>query len=132
MIIGIGSDLLKQDRIKRIFIKFPHLLVKKLLHNDEHVSFENMDNINQVKFLAKKFSVTEAFSKALGTGIGAYCNFRDLILKNNEHGKPILSITGSTKQYLKTLNAHVKIHITFSDETIKDEILVLSTVILEA
>ncbi len=45
-------------------------------------------------FLAKRFAAKEAFSKALGTGIGRVVSFQDLTIRNNENGKPIYQPSG--------------------------------------
>jgi len=75
LIIGIGNDIVE---IKRINLK----LEKKIL-----TEFEKKDKKIDAQYLAGRFSLKEAFFKALGTGIGEN-SFKDVSFINNIKGKP--------------------------------------------
>lgn len=91
MIIGIGTDILKIDRIEAIFKKYGTRLTDRLLHNKEKAKLEQIAENKMASFLAKRFAAKEAISKALGTGIGKV-GFKDIIILNNTQGKPYAEI----------------------------------------
>jgi Phosphopantetheinyl transferase (holo-ACP synthase) len=43
-----------------------------------------------LEFLAGRYAVKEAFSKAMGTGIGKTVTFQNISVSNNEKGQPIV------------------------------------------
>ena len=67
-------------------------------------------------FCAKRFAAKEAFSKALGTGIGRVVSFQDLTVRNNDNGKPHFIPSEKLRLYL--LEKGVKqAHLSISDES---------------
>ncbi|MDN6194779.1 MAG: holo-ACP synthase [Alkalibacterium sp.] len=89
MIVGIGLDVVEIDRIKKAYIKnkrFAH----KVLTNEEFKLFSGLKGKRQYEFLAGRFSVKEAFAKAMGTGIGKV-SFLDVELLPDPLGKPIVT-----------------------------------------
>ncbi len=52
--------------------------------------FTNLKGRRQIEYLAGRWSAKEAFSKAMGTGIGQL-GFQDLEVLNNERGAPYFS-----------------------------------------
>lgn len=93
-IIGIGTDIVKISRIKRIFKKYPKGFAERILHKNE---LKILKHHNSPKsFLAKRFSAKEAVAKALGTGIANGVAFQEIEISNNEQGQPILSLHGRT------------------------------------
>lgn len=48
----------------------------------------------QAEFLAGRFAAKEAFVKAAGTGISKDYNWHDIIVANEESGKPIINVKG--------------------------------------
>ena len=61
---------------------------------------------------------TEAFSKALGTGIAKGINFNEIIVLNKKSGKPYISFIGQTKETInkKFKRKKAKISLSLSDE----------------
>jgi holo-[acyl-carrier protein] synthase len=59
-----------------------------------------------VEFLAGRFAVKEAYSKALGTGIGEEISFQDIEVINDERGKPIIHLL---KEFSEPSTIHVSI-----------------------
>ena len=53
--------------------------------------------------MSKKFCVKEAFSKAIGTGIGRGINFNDISVLNNILGKPIICLNDKAINFLEEL-----------------------------
>lgn len=118
MILGIGVDLLNINRIKDLFLKFNDKLSKKILSENElHDYKRSKDKIN---FLAKKFCAKEAFSKALGTGIGRGINFKDITITNDILGKPIITLSDNGFIFIENLFKknikNIQFNISITDE----------------
>ena len=124
MIIGIGIDLISNDRIKKIIKKFDQNFKEKIFSKNELNDFENryknQEKLNQnaINFFAKRFASKEAFSKALGTGIGRGIDFNDIEISNDKLGKPFIKILNNKEAKIKEiLNCkEFIIHLTISDE----------------
>ena len=93
-IIGIGTDLVKISRIKRIFKKYPTGFAERILHRNELTIMKGLKDPKT--YIAKRFSAKEAVAKALGTGIAQGVAFQDIEISNNENGQPILTLHGKT------------------------------------
>ena len=90
MITGIGTDVVRIDRIQNLLTKFGDKFVSRILSPSEIVKFNAIGR--DVSFLAKRFAAKEAVSKAFGTGIGNEIEFKDIIITNNKAGCPIVNI----------------------------------------
>lgn len=89
MIFGIGLDLADIHRIEDAYKKrgtFP----QRVLTPAELILFHEKKGKRQMEFLAGRFAAKEAFSKALGTGIGKI-GFLDIEILPNEKGQPIVT-----------------------------------------
>ena len=113
-ILGIGVDIIKNDRIKRS-IKNKNFLLRLFtlgeIKNSEHIK-------NKVSYYAKKFAAKEAFSKALGTGFRRGLNFKDIEILNDNLGKPYYRLNKRLKKLILK-NQKVKnfdIFLSVSDE----------------
>lgn len=89
MIEGIGIDLVELDRIEALLERQPDFPAR-ILTEREMTRFLELSNHRQIEFLAGRFSAKEAFSKALGTGIGENMSFLDVEILPNEVNKPIV------------------------------------------
>lgn len=99
MIKGIGTDIVELERISRA--NKDDRLARRILSDKELEKYHSMRNTGRkTEFLAGRFAVKEAYSKALGSGIGANISFSDISCMNHDSGKPIL---------LNDENAHVSI-----------------------
>ncbi|XBC43536.1 MAG: holo-ACP synthase [Buchnera aphidicola (Meitanaphis flavogallis)] len=112
-IIGIGIDILSITRIKKIMHKLEEKFLYQILSNYELNEYKKSKN--PIVFLAKRFSVKEAASKALGTGIKHGVKFNNFELYHNHLGKPSLRLLKKAKKIAKNLNIN-SIHVSLSDE----------------
>ena len=73
---------------------------------------------NKTNYYAKRFAAKEAFYKALGTGIRNGYSFKDVSIKNDKYGKPLININNKIKKmiYKKFKVKKFKIHLSLSDE----------------
>ena len=117
MILGTGIDLLKVSRIKKLLDNYGDIFVKKVF--SEYEIKKNKNITLKVSKIAKSFATKEAFVKALGTGFTKKISFKDISLKNEENGKPIIDLSNRVQDYLKkkTPNGYKTIiNVSISDE----------------
>ena len=114
MIYGVGTDIVSIDRIKDIISKNRDGFIKRVLTDHEQALFAN--KADSPAFCAKRFAAKEAFSKALGTGIGKEVSFQDLTVRNNENGKPHFIPSEKLRLYLLAKGIK-KAHLSISDES---------------
>ena len=72
-ILGLGSDIINIQRIEKILKNNKEKFLKKIFNPKESIPNQNI-----TEFVAKNFAVKEAFSKALGSGIGKVINFKEI------------------------------------------------------
>ena len=113
MIFGIGTDILRIDRIATTYERFGGHFVDRLLMPEERILFERTRN--PVRFLAMRFAAKEAVAKALGTGIGRGVSWQDITIFNDENGAPKARLTGGALDRLHLIGAH-NCHLSISDE----------------
>ena len=114
MIYGVGTDIVNIERIGKILLKNREGFIKRVLTEHEQALFTN--KADSAAFCAKRFAAKEAFSKALGTGIGRAVSFQDLTIRNNDNVKPHFIPSEKLRLYL--LEKGVKqAHLSISDES---------------
>jgi holo-[acyl-carrier protein] synthase len=89
MIKGIGMDLVELSRIEQTMKN--ERFIKRVLVNKEYQVFSTLSGRRQIEFVAGRFAAKEAFSKAVGTGIGKALSWQDIEILNHSTGKPILT-----------------------------------------
>ena len=125
MIYGIGTDIVSIERIQNILNKNRDGFINRVLTEHEKALFAN--KADSAAFCAKRFAAKEAFSKALGTGIGRIVSFQDLTVRSNEHGKPYFMPSEKLRLYLQEKGIKHG-HLSISDESQN----ALAFVVLEA
>lgn len=89
MIIGHGIDLQEISSIQEAMEKNPRF-VEKVLTAAEYSHFQNLSGKRSVEYLAGRWAAKEAFSKALGTGIGKV-GFQDIEILSDTKGAPYVN-----------------------------------------
>ncbi|WP_096270951.1 holo-ACP synthase [Paucisalibacillus globulus] len=88
MIKGIGIDIIELERIKKSMEN--DRFINRILTDKEKKNYANLQHdTRKVEFVAGRFAAKEAFSKAMGTGIGSL-SFQDITILNDEHGAPFI------------------------------------------
>ncbi|MDQ7044375.1 MAG: holo-ACP synthase [Sulfurimonas sp.] len=82
----IGIDLIKTSRMDRLMQRFGEKALLRFLSPIE------ISLVKNYKTAAGFWAVKEAFSKALGTGIGKECNFHDIVICKTDKGAPYLRL----------------------------------------
>lgn len=106
MIIGIGTDICEINRIQP-----GSGFANKILSEKELLILSSKKN--KQAYLAKRFCVKEAVSKAFGCGIGSKVSFKDISVLNDTNGKPYIEISDIAKAKLAD---YTNIHVSISDE----------------
>jgi len=112
-IIGIGTDLVKISRIKKIYKKYPMGFSQRILHSNELTILEA--HPSPKTFIAKRFAAKEALAKALGTGIAKGVSFRDIEVSNDDNGQPKLTLHGKTQNIAEKLGVN-RVFLSLTDE----------------
>ena len=89
MIVGHGIDIEELASIESAVTRHEGF-AKRVLTAKEMERFTSLKGCRQIEYLAGRWSAKEAFSKAMGTGIGKL-GFQDLEVLNNERGAPYFS-----------------------------------------
>ena len=89
MIVGHGIDIEALASIQNAVEKREGF-ARRVLTDKEMERFASLKGRRQIEYLAGRWSAKEAFSKAMGTGIGKL-GFQDLEVLNNERGTPYFS-----------------------------------------
>ena len=125
-ILGIGTDIVKNTRIKRLLKtkKF----ISRIFSQKEIKKSQNLSN--KTTYFSKKFAAKEAFLKAVGTGITEGINFKDITVTNTNNGKPKILINSKVKKFVrqKLTKKKINIFVSISDEAEYS----ISLVIIEA
>jgi holo-[acyl-carrier protein] synthase len=115
MICGIGTDLTDIKRIKKLLKgDRKDAFMRRVLTTKEMELAELHENRLQ-EYVAGRFAVKEAVSKALGCGIGGKLSFQDIEVVSDTLGKPVCHISDCT--WIKLGYAHpirMRVHVTIT------------------
>ncbi len=114
MIHGIGTDLVVIRRIEDALSRFGDRFLRRIL--DQTEVNEYAKSAQPVRFLAKRFAVKEAFSKAYGTGIGDTVGWHDVTVSHDKLGRPLIQTSARLNDLLLAQGITEK-HLTITDET---------------
>lgn len=90
--IGVGTDILKMQRIDEVVGRLGNKFVQRILTPSEQREYQACSQPNRL--LAKRFAAKEAVAKALGTGIGRGVSWQDITIGHDAHGAPRVVLSG--------------------------------------
>jgi len=114
MIHGIGTDIVKIDRIASIFERHGDRLARHILMDAEMATFQG-DRRPQ-RFLAMRFAAKEAVVKAMGTGFADGMWLRDVGVVKNALGRPEIIWSERGRERCSQLSIG-ETHLTLSDDS---------------
>jgi holo-[acyl-carrier protein] synthase len=117
MIIGIGSDLIDVERIRRTIERHGERFLSRIYTETERKRAER--RANRVETYAKRFAAKEACAKALGTGLRQGVFWRDMGVVNLPSGRPTMRLTGGALRRLQDITpqgCEARIDVTITDE----------------
>lgn len=113
MIFGIGTDILRLDRVAATYERFGRHFVERLLLPEELRGFESAGQ--PIRFLAMRFAAKEAIVKAMGTGFANGMWIRDAGILPDARGRPGIIYSERGRQVCRDLGIGEG-HVTLSDE----------------
>jgi holo-[acyl-carrier protein] synthase len=99
MIKGIGVDIIEINRIEELVTK-NEKFIHRILTEAEKDAYMLLNDRRKMEYLAGRFAAKEAFSKAMGTGIGKNLQFIDIEVSQDSFGKPFISKPFATGVHL--------------------------------
>lgn len=113
MIYGIGTDVVRIERLQAMWDRHGERAANKLLAPIERAAFAAAKD--KGRFLAKRFAAKEAFAKAFGTGVCPPATLSAIAVTHNPLGKPVFVFDGDLAGVIaqQGLSAHLSI----SDES---------------
>jgi holo-[acyl-carrier protein] synthase len=113
MIFGIGTDILRVERIAAAYERFGRRFAERLLMPAELEAFGR--HKRPVRFLAMRFAAKEAIVKALGTGFAHGVWIRDVGFMPDRRGRPEVIFSPRGRLVADALGAGEG-HVSLSDE----------------
>ncbi|WP_109478086.1 holo-ACP synthase [Paraburkholderia sp. C35] len=116
-IYGIGTDIVQVSRVAAVMERTNGRFAEKVLGPDELRIYHARNARSQVRgiaFLATRFSVKEAFSKAIGLGMRWPMTWRALQTLNEPSGRPMCVASGELADWLTERG--ITSRVTLSDE----------------
>ncbi|OGV48094.1 MAG: holo-[acyl-carrier-protein] synthase [Lentisphaerae bacterium GWF2_52_8] len=113
MILGIGTDIVEIERFRRLIERHGDLFLSRIFSEEERS--EAASRRDPAPYFAGRWAAKEAFSKALGCGIGAKCAWLELMVCNNASGKPEMKCQGQAAKTGTALGLR-SIHLSISHE----------------
>lgn len=117
MILGVGTDIVDERRIRRSLDRFGDRFLTRIFTAAERNAAQKRGQTTL--YFAKRFAAKEAIYKAL-TGAGvAGMGWQDAEITNTENGAPQVTLTGRCKTALERLTPegyNPAINLSLSDE----------------
>ncbi len=122
MILGIGIDILETARMSKW--QQDRGFLERFMHPQELEDALGSKEDSAMLF-ASRFSVKEAFGKALGTGLRGL-QLKDIALDHDSVGRPVLALTGTALAAFRRIGG-VATHVSLSHQ----DSMVAAVVIIE-
>ena len=113
MIYGIGTDIVRIDRIRDNLERFGERFARRLLTAAELADYRV--SRQPERFLAKRFAAKEAVVKALGVGFREGLTFNLIGVIHDHYGKPGIIYSGQALAYTRAAGI-TKSLLSLSDE----------------
>ncbi|MBW2108470.1 MAG: holo-ACP synthase [Deltaproteobacteria bacterium] len=124
MIYGVGTDIVQIPRIERIVDRWGNRFIQRVFTPDE-IAYCRSKARPAARF-ALRFAAKEAFVKALGTGLKNGVTLRQIEVRKDAMGRPLLKLHATSKLICAELGIS-RSFVSLSD----DGDYALATVVLE-
>jgi holo-[acyl-carrier protein] synthase len=125
MIIGVGIDNVQSKRMKEMLLKWADR-VENRVFDEEELEYSKSKGETHLH-LAARFAAKEALFKALGKGLSEGMTWTDLMIQNDETGKPHIHLRRKAKDIADQMGvATIHVSLTHTDEC------AMAVVVLEA
>ena len=117
MILGIGTDLVNIERVRKVLDRFGDRFEKRVFSELEIQ--RSRRKYDPSSSYAKRWAAKEACSKALGIGLRMGISWKEMHIINLKSGKPELVIEGKAKDFLRDMTPKgytPKINVSLTDD----------------
>ncbi|MCR4575439.1 MAG: holo-ACP synthase [Lentisphaeria bacterium] len=114
MIVGTGIDIIECDRLQQSLDKFGQSFINYFCTESEQAAAPANPRVRLIYFAAR-WAAKEACSKALGTGFGAKCGWKDIQIEKLPSGQPFITLSGDAKATAERLGI-THLHLSISHE----------------
>ena len=117
-IAGIGTDVIRIERIARAFERQGDRFARRILGEQELVVFYNRlqrDHARGIRYLATRFAAKEAFSKAIGLGMHSPMSWPLMQTLNQPGGRPQVHLSEPLAQWCAQRFSAA--HVSLTDES---------------
>lgn len=115
-VIGLGTDIVNIERIKKIYTKYGNHFLDKILTESEKKIEKKKSSLKNIETIAKRFAAKEAISKAIGYGFSKGIHFKNIEIYNDKNGRPYANVNGKAKKILNKISKKYNIFLTLSDD----------------
>lgn len=121
MIKGIGSDLANIGRVEQSIARFGERFVRRICSDDEMTEMQQRRYATVKDYAAavsKRFAAKEACAKALGTGFRYGIEWKEIEVRHDKEGRPLLTLNGKALIQLQKIcgTADTKVWLTLADD----------------
>ena len=117
MILGIGTDLVNIERVRKVLDRFGERFENRVFSELEIQ--RSRKKFDPSSSYAKRWAAKEACSKALGIGLSMGISWKEMHIVNLQSGKPKLIIEGKAKDLLKEMTPSgysPKVNVSLTDD----------------
>ncbi|MFC5651891.1 holo-ACP synthase [Paenibacillus solisilvae] len=117
MIVGIGHDITSLERVKKLLDgkAGPRFITRILTAAEQHMAAA-VNGSRRIEFVAGRFAVKEAVSKAFGCGLGSRLAFHDIEVIRDQAGKPVCRLSEDAWERLGYSMNGTVIHVTITHD----------------
>ena len=113
MVIGVGTDIIDIDRMAQALARHGQRFVQHVFCHEEQAAAP--EGVGAAAYYAGRWAAKEAVAKALGTGIGTACAWRDVYIARSQTGAPVVELSGRAAQ-TATARGIANLHVSISHE----------------
>lgn len=117
-IAGIGLDIIRVERIQRVFDLYGEKFLRRILGSQEIDIFHRRhkrDPRRGIRFLATRFAAKEAFSKAIGLGMHTPMAWSRMQTLNAPGGRPVVQLSDPLESWYRQRFGAA--HVSVTDES---------------
>jgi len=109
MILGIGTDIVDIDRLRRIHGRFGEKLLSKILTSQEREYC--LSHVDPYPHIGGRFAVKESVIKAVTSCLDKRLSMSDIEIFNWESGKPEVRFHNDALKVFSKINANIMVSI---------------------
>lgn len=114
LLIGLGTDIIEVDRIRRVMLRQGERFVNRILTDEERAYCMAMAHPH--KHIAARFAAKEAVSKCFTTGIGAEFGWKSASVYHGARHEPLVRLDEKARALLAHVGAtHVMLTLSHTE-----------------